>query len=167
MARKGRAKSFMELNYSGFDDFLEKIKEMGKDVDKAAEKATKANSQTALTCLVHEARKSGVPEDIIRTAHIKTDMNRSHGYYHAEVGWDKGAYDPKNPSDAYKVIFMNYGTVRRKTRQGYNRGAVPAPNSKIKPLFIKRAKAKAKRVIRKEQQELLDSIIRHYKGGGK
>jgi hypothetical protein len=68
--------------------------------------------------------------------------------YRAEVGYKKGSYDPSNPSDGYKVVFLNYGTPRRTMH-----GKVKARG------FILNAKKKASPQIKKAQKATLEKIL--------
>ena len=75
---------------------------------------------------------------------ISVDGNR-HG---AAVGYKKGDFDPRNPSDGYKVVFLNYGTPHRTMH-----GKVAARG------FIEKAKKKARPRIKQQQQATFDEIL--------
>jgi hypothetical protein len=101
--------------------------------------------------LVSKMQAAGVDGDLISSMPpptIEADGNR----YRAAVGYKKGSYDPSNPSDGYKVVFLNYGTPRRTMH-----GKVAARG------FIQKAKKKARPKIKKAQQETLDEILRGLK----
>ena len=68
--------------------------------------------------------------------------------YSAAVGYKKGSYDPNDPSDGYKVVFLNYGTPRRTLH-----GKVAARG------FIQATKKKARPRIKKAQRETLEKIL--------
>ena len=80
---------------------------------------------------------------------VESEGNR----HTARVGYKKGAYDPNNPSDGYKVVFANYGTPRRSKH-----GKQPEKR------FIEKAKKKAKPKIKKAQKETLNKILERVRG---
>lgn len=149
------AKSGITITLKGFDDLFERLREAGKDVDKAAQKAIREGARVMETELRSEAEASGVPESITRE--IRTKITSKDDRYTAAVGWELDGYDPRNPSAGYEAIFLNYGTVRRKTRRGKNRGAISkkAPEQQ----FIARAKKRAKAKIKKQQKKVLEEAI--------
>lgn len=144
----------LKIKINGFEKMLEHIQEAGKDVDTAAAQAIKDSASIVETELKASCAASNVPDSITREIRKKTSA--SAGTYSAEVGWELGAYNPKNPSTGYKAIFLNYGTVRRQTAQGKNRGAI----EKKPPTqqFIVRAKKAAKPKIRKAQQRIIEKV---------
>lgn len=144
----------LKIKINGFEKMLEHIQEAGKDVDTAAAQAIKDSASIVETELRASCITSGVPDSITRE--IRKKVTASNGTYSAEVGWELGAYNPKDPSTGYKAIFLNYGTVRRQTARGKNRGAI-----RKKPpteQFIARAKKAAKPKIRKAQQRIIDTV---------
>ena len=80
------------------------------------------------------------------------EVEKEGNTYTARVGYKKGAYDPNNPSDGYKVVFANYGTPKRSKH-----GQQPAKR------FIEKAKKKAKTKIKKTQEETLNKILERVK----
>lgn len=144
----------LKIKINGFEKMLEHIQEAGKDVDTAAAQAIKDSASIVETELKASCAASNVPGSITREIRKKTSA--SAGTYSAEVGWELGAYNPKNPSTGYKAIFLNYGTVRRQTARGKNRGAI----EKKPPTqqFIVRAKKAAKPKIRKAQQRIIEKV---------
>ena len=81
----------------------------------------------------------------------KPRIKNSFGFVRAEVGFEKGNYDPANPSDAYKAIFLNYGTPKRKSH-----GKIEGRNFRKKAEKV--AKPKMKKVIEDTQAELLKEL---------
>ena len=94
-----------------------------------------------------QMQKSGVDSALINrmpTPELKKDGNAMI----ARVGYKKGAYNPDDLSDGYKVVFLNYGTPKRSKH-----GKVEAKG------FIDKAQRKAKKQIKKKQEETLKKII--------
>jgi len=137
----------IKLKLSGFDDLFEQIKKAEGNVDKAAEQCLKESAQIMQSELKAQMQKSGVDSDLIDrmpSPEIQTDGNSMI----ARVGYKKGAYNPDNLSDGFKVVFLNYGTPRRSKH-----GKVEAKG------FIDKAQRKAKKQIKKAQEETLKKII--------
>lgn len=158
----GKAKAGITVKINGFDEMLKVLKDMGADVDKAAKKAIRASAPIVQSTLIEECKKANVPQDIISA--IRTEYHDGLNVHEADVGWDKGAYDPRNPSIAYKAIFLNYGAVKggkqkRRTRKGYNRGSVAGKN------FIRKAKQKSNRLIKREQEKIFSEMKKDFGGG--
>lgn len=144
----------IKLNLTGFDEMLRKIEKAGGNVDAATKKCMEKSAEIMDDELKAQMQAADLENKMSRlisrmpSPRIKND----HGLWTAYVGYEKGAYNPENPSDAYKVIFINYGTPRR-TKHG-----------KIKARgFITRAKSRAKPKIKKEQAKILDDIFRGLK----
>ena len=137
----------IKLKLDGFDDLFEQIKKAGGTVDAAAKECLQTSAQIMQSELKSQMQTSGVDSGLISQMpppEIERDGNR----YTARVGYKKGNYNPDNPSDGYKVVFLNYGTPKRSKH-----GKVAARG------FIQRAKKKASPKIKKAQQETLNKII--------
>ena len=137
----------IKLQLEGFDDLFEQIKKAGGTVDQAANSCLKQSAQIMQTELKSEMQKSNVDNGLINSMpppEVEANGNR----YTARVGYKKGSYDPNNPSDGYKVVFLNYGTPHRSKH-----GKVAARG------FIQRAKKKARPKIKKAQEETLNKIL--------
>lgn len=141
----------IKLDLKGFDEMLRKIEKANGNVDTAAKKCMDKSAQIMQDELKAQMQAADLENEMSRlisrmpAPRVKND----HGLWTAKVGYEKGAYNPDNPSDAYKVIFINYGTPRR-TKHG-----------KVKARgFIDKAKKKAKPKIKKEQEKTLDEILR-------
>lgn len=138
----------IKLNLKGFNELLENIQKANGNVLTATEKALKGSADIMQSTLKAEMAKSNVPSDLISAMPpytTETNANR----VTARVGYRKGNYDPKNPSDGYKVVFLNYGTPNRTIH-----GKVTARG------FIERAKRKAKPKMKKQQEQTLKEILR-------
>lgn len=135
------------LQLKGFDDLLEKIQKAGGSVDAAADSCLRQSAQIMQAEMKAQMQAADVDGALINSMpppQITVKNNR----YSAAVGYKKGEFDPKNPSDEYKVVFLNYGTPRRKKH-----GKVAARG------FIQAAKKKARPQIKKAQQETLEKIL--------
>lgn len=150
MARGG-----IKINLKGFDTMLENIKNAGGDVNQAAERALTASAKIVENELRSEAAAKGVPIDI--TSEIRTRTSESGDRYEAEVGWNMDGYNPQEPSAGYKAVFLNYGTVRRQTRKGYNRGEIHKPSRAGQ--FIYTAKRKSQKKVKEAQQKILERVM--------
>lgn len=135
------------LQLKGFDDLLEQIQQASGAADRAADSCLRQSAQIMQSELKAQMQAADVETDLINRMpppKITVEGNR----YSAAVGYDKGNYDPKNPSDGYKVVFLNYGTPHRKKH-----GKVAARG------FIQAAKKKARPQIKKAQRATLEKIL--------
>ena len=135
------------LQLKGFDDLLEQIQKAGGSIDRAADSCLRQSAQIMQSELKAQMQAAGVDSSLINSMpppQITIKDNR----YSAAVGYKKGDFDPRNPSDGYKVVFLNYGTPHRTMH-----GKVAARG------FIEKAKKKARPQIKKAQQETLEKIL--------
>lgn len=138
----------IKIKLDGFDEMLANIEKAGGTIDGAAKKCLQKSADIMHNELITQMQRSNVDGGLINrmpSPEIEAEGNR----VTARVGYKKGAYDPKNPSDGYKVVFANYGTPRRSEH-----GKQPAKG------FIQRAKKKARARIKKTQAETLNEILR-------
>lgn len=145
------AKSGITLKFEGFEELLKEIESSGRSINSAVDSCMKQSAQIAEKELKTQMRKSHVPDNLTNAMpppEIEWDGNQCA----AKVGYKKGAYDPENPSDAYKVVFLNYGTPHRKKY-----GHVEARG------FIGKAKKKASPQIKRAQKETLEKILERLK----
>ena len=137
----------IKLQLDGFDDLFEQIKTAGGTVEQAADSCLRESAQIMQNELKSQMQKSGVDSGLISrmpSPEIEISGNR----FTARVGYKKGAYNPDNLSDGYKVVFINYGTPKR-TKHG-----------KIAEKgFIQRAKGKARPQIKRAQKTTLEKIL--------
>lgn len=136
------------LKLTGFEEMLTAIEKAGGSIDRAANQCMQKSAKLMDEELKAQMRSANVKSDLINrmpSPEVEKDGNR----YTARVGFVKGEYNPKKPSDAYKAIFLNYGTPRR-TKHG-----------KVKARhFIEKAKdEKAKSKIKNLQQQTLEEIL--------
>ena len=145
------AKSGITLKFEGFEELLKNIEASGRSINSAVDSCMKQSAQIAEKELKTQMRKSRVPDNLTNampSPEIEWEGNKCT----ARVGYKKGAYDPENPSDAYKVVFLNYGTPHRKKY-----GHVAARG------FIGKAKKKATPQIKRAQKEALEKILERLK----
>ncbi len=137
----------IKLQLSGFDELLEQIQKASGTADRAVESCLKQSAQIMQSELKSEMQKSGVDSDLIDrmpTPELQKDGNTMI----ARVGYKKGAYNPDDLSDGFKVVFLNYGTPKRSKH-----GKLEAKG------FIDRAQKKARKRIKKAQKETLEKIL--------
>lgn len=137
----------IKLKLEGFDDLLTDIEKAGGTMDGAAKQCLKKSADIMHDELKTQMQAANVDAGLINrmpSPEIESEGNR----HTARVGYKKGAFDPENPSDGYKVVFANYGTPRRSKH-----GKQPAKG------FIQKAKKKANPKIKKSQQETLKNIL--------
>ena len=137
----------IKLQLSGFDELLEQIEKAGGTIDRAVESCLNQSAHIMQSELKSEMQKSGVDSDLIDrmpTPELQKDGNTMI----ARVGYKKGAYNPNDISDGYKVVFSNYGTPRRSKH-----GKIEAKG------FIDRAQKNARKRIKKAQREALEKIL--------
>jgi hypothetical protein len=137
----------IKLQLSGFDELFEQIKKAEGNVDKAAEQCLEESAQVMQSELKAQMQKSGVDSELIARM-PPPELQRDGNALIARVGYKKGTYNPDNLSDGYKVVFLNYGTPKRSKH-----GKVEAKG------FIDKAQRKARKQIKKKQEETLKKII--------
>lgn len=151
-----------------FTPLLEKIQKAGGDVESATWNAARKGARVMYDELKAEAAKSGVPASVTDAITFQAERDAGGNRFACKVGWRMGEYDPRNPSVAYKAVFLNYGTPRRTVKAdkmrlniggefktlGMNRGYITGRG------FIGRAKKKARPKIKKTQEECLHEILK-------
>lgn len=141
----------IKLKIEGFEDLLNQIEKAGGSINAACDSAIRQSAQTMQSELKSQMQSAGVDSRLVSAMpppEIEVNGNR----FTARVGYKKGAYDPENPSDGYKVVFLNYGTPNRKKH-----GQVKARG------FIQKAKRRARPQIKKQQEEALKKILARLK----
>ena len=140
----------IKIKLEGFDELLEQIEKAEGDVDRAANSALSASAEimeSELRAQLNAATESNLAQRMPRFK-IKHVGNS----YRAEVGFQSTPYNPRDPSDYHKAVFLNYGTpFRSKHGKEEARG------------FITKAKRRARPKIKKAQKEALDKIIQRLK----
>lgn len=141
----------IRFKLEGFEDLLHDIEAANGSVNAATESAMRESAQIMQDELISQMTSSGVPNDLIK-AMPNYDIEKNGNRITARVGYKKGTYNPDDISDGYKVVFLNFGTPKRKEHgQIKKRG------------FIRKAKNKARPKIKKAQEEVLQKILARLK----
>lgn len=138
----------IKLQLEGFGDLLKKIESAGGSIDAAAETCIKKSADIMQAELKTQMSKADVDSGLITKMPAPT-IEKEGNKITARVGYKKGAYNPNDISDGYKIVFLNYGTPKRKKH-----GKIKARG------FIAKAKKKARPQIKKQQEETLNDILR-------
>lgn len=143
----------IRLKLNGFDELFTQFEKAGGSIDSAAKKCLQKSADIMHDELKKQMTAANVDSGLINR--MPPPEFESEGNRHtARVGYKKGTYDPENPSDGYKVVFLNYGTPNRSAHGKIEDGG------KVKLGFIKRAKSKASSKIKKQQEETLKDILK-------
>lgn len=148
------ARNRIELSLES-KNLLSKINKAGGDIDRAAYEAAQKGAEVYEAALRAACNTNRVPDSI--TNHIESEVEQSGNRTTVAVGWRLSNYDPNNPSPGFKAIFLNYGTPRRTTNKGANRGAIVGGG------FIGRAKKVSKGLIRQAQEKFLNEVLKELK----
>lgn len=143
-------KAGIQLKLEGFDELLKEIEAAGRSMNSAVESTMRQSAQimdSALRSKLAEATESGLAERMPKPT-ITVEANE----ITAHVGFEMDTYNPANLSDAYKALFLNYGTPHR-SKHGHERGR----------FFIGKAKTQASPKIKKQQKETLEKILSRLK----
>lgn len=164
ISRGGKAGVILTVN---FQNLLEDIQKAQGNVEQATWDAARAGGREMYKALEQEATASGVPAHLVDKLAMQAERDAGGNRVACRVGWRmSGNYDPRNPADEYKVIFMNYGTPHRLAKDGIrvniggqwktlttDRGRVDGRG------FIGRAKKKARPKVKKAQEAALKQIL--------
>lgn len=139
----------LKIQLEGFDDLLKKIEKAEGDINKATDSAIRSSAYAMDNALRAEmnAENFDSPKHKIVKQMDEPEIFWSGNTCIAKVGYKLGEYDPKNLSEGFKALFFNYGTPRR------------APSKEPKHLYVKKAKKKVSRQIKKNQEEVLNKIL--------
>lgn len=132
--------SRLSIKLSGFEEMLKNIEKAGGSIQNSVDSAMKSSAQIVQKELKTQMNKKGVDSGLINrmpSPSVEWEGNQCR----AEVGYKKGSYNPKDLSDGYKAIFINYGTPRISPRE-----------------FIKDAKKSASPQVKKKQKEVFEKI---------
>ena len=144
----------VKLTLKGFDLLLDQINEAGGSIESATERALESSAQLVTQEIRTGAQQRNLDTDSLINPKPKWSGNRCS----VEVGFELGAYDSKNPSNGYLALFKEYGTAKRSTSKGANRGKVTADP------FIRPAITDNKKAIHKAQETALERILKGLKG---
>lgn len=143
----------VKLTFRGFDVLLSEIQAAGGEIKPATERALQSSANLATNKIKSGAIARNLGSDEIINPTVRWSGNRAM----TEVGYELGAYDSRNPSQGYKALFIEYGTGKRKTKQGTNRGSVTANP------FIRPAVTEGKKELVKAQQIALERVLKGLK----
>lgn len=147
----------VKLTLTGFDTYLVRLKNAGADVRKTAEKALLESARVFKTSLEKNVNASPMSAEVkrkIMSSMIQPRISHSTDYFvQAETGFKKGDYNPDNLSGGYVALFNEYGTVERRTGEGYSRGSLEELE------FTRRAIKESKNKIRKLQEDVLNEAL--------
>ena len=155
--RQFKNKSMLQLQ--GFEEFLEQLQEAGAKMEVEGRKCFEKCAENLYDELYLKAQKAGLDNRLLEQIDEKFIENPNANIWRYEVGWKKQKPTTGNPlPDTYKVMFYNYGTPKRATKEGANRGQEDAH-----PVgshgFIKKAKLAVRNKNKKLQQETLEKIL--------
>lgn len=159
--RQFKNKSVIQL--TGFEQFLEALQEAGAKMENEGRKCFEKCAENVYDELYKKAEQAGLDDRLLEQIHEEYVENESANIWRYEVGWKKQKPSTSNPlPDTYKVMFYNYGTPKRVTKAGYNRGKEEA-HPKGSHGFIKKAKLAVANKNRKLQKETLTKILENLK----
>lgn len=155
--RQFKNKSILKLQ--GFDDFLERLQEAGASMETEGRKCFEKCAENLYDELYSKGQQAGLDGRLLEQLEEEFIEVPSKNVWYYECGWKKQKPTATNPlPDTYKVMFYNYGTPRRTTKKGYDRGEESAH-----PVgshgFIKKAKLAVRNKNKKLQRATLDKII--------
>ena len=149
------SKAKASLDLTDFKKILAEIEKAEKTMNGAAEKCMQKVIQIAEKELKSETRKASDNTErmiaAIKVTPPKWPKSGQGDVVEGGVGWTKGKYDPKNPSEGYKAIFLNCGTPKRKKSQVQGR------------FFIQKAKKKINEETEQIYEKTLNEILKGLK----
>lgn len=149
--RNKRGKTMLTIH--GFAEMAEMLQQLEqRGVDEVTEKLFDESCDIVKNAMDTYARQS-IPADL---AAKQTSFKVKHGNrFMFAYGFDRS----KNPDDFLKACYLNYGTPRRATAKGANRGEVKARG------FISNAKRSAAQKMNARKKAMLQELMR--RGGQK
>lgn len=135
------------VKLEGFEELLKEIEKAGGSINTAAESCIRQSAQIVQSELKSAMKSKAIEADFVNRM-PQPQIEIEGNVYSATIGYEKGEYDPKNPSDGYLAAFLNYGTPHRKKH-----GQVSARG------FIPEAKKASSRKVKKAQKEALEKIL--------
>lgn len=144
----------VKLTLKGFDALLDDIQKAGGEIEPATERALESSAQLVTQKIKEGANARGVGTRTLINPKTKWSGNRAS----IEVGYNLGAYNSASPSEGYLALFFEYGTGKRTTKRGANRGKMnPDP-------FVRKAVSDNAKQIKAAQEKALDRILKELKG---
>lgn len=156
--RQFKNKSILELK--GFAELYAAIEQAGKNAEVEGRKLFEKCAENMYDELYTKAEQAGLSDRLLEQIDEKFVEEQKLNIWRYEVGWKKTKPTTGNPlPDVYKVMFFNYGTPRRTTKAGHDRGEESA-HPKGSHGFIKKAKLAAANKNRKLQKQTLEKILK-------
>lgn len=154
MARQyAKQKRGQMVTIHGFEEMAETLAQLEKrGVDEVTEKLFDESCDIVKNAMDTYARQS-IPADLA-AKQTSFKVKRGNVFMFA-YGFDRN----KNPDDFLKACYLNYGTPRRATAKGANRGEIKARG------FISNAKRSAAQKINARKKAMLKELAQ--KGGKK
>lgn len=153
----------VKLQLKGFDSYIKELRKAGANVQKVTEKALLESAELFNSELVKQTDASPMSQktkDRMKKDLIKSAITHSsEQLVVAEAGYRIGdTLDSKDLSGGFIALFNEYGTVRRRTRRGVNRGSLEAME------FTKRTHRRIDSKIRKKQEGILQEALKELNG---
>lgn len=123
----------ISMKLEGFEEYLEKLRRVGADIDKVAEKAVEESAKP-----IHDDIKKWAEKHKRTGAALKGVVNPKAQNDGGRISADLGISSEVHP-DAWHIVFVEYGTPR----------AAPDPG-------ISKAFSKNKAKVKKIQKEILE-----------
>jgi hypothetical protein len=147
------------MKLEGFEDFLERLQEAGATMENEGRKCFEECAENLYDALYLNAQKAGLDNRLLEQLEEEFIEIPNKNVWHYECGWKKEKPTTGNPlPDVYKVMFYNYGTPKRTTKSGANRGE-ESKHPKGSNGFIKKAKLSAIKKNKKVQEKALEKIL--------
>ena len=151
----------VKLTLTGFDKYINELRKAGANVQKVTEETLLKSAEIFKNELVKntdaspmsQETKDRMKEDLIEPQIIHS----SDQIVVAETGYRMGDYNPKNLSGGFIAQFNEYGTVKRKTRKGANRGSLEELE------FTRRTHKAVNPKIKKLQKGILEEALKGLK----
>lgn len=149
----------VKLQLKGFDSYLNELRKAGANVQKVTESTLLESAEMFNQELVKQTdaspmsdkTKTRMKKDLIKPA----ITHSSDQLVIAEAGYRIGdKLDSKDLSGGFVALFNEYGTVRRRTRRGVDRGSLEEME------FTRRAHRKVDAKIRRKQEEILKEALK-------
>lgn len=145
----------IKLNLEGFEEFIKAVEKAGGSAERVILSHIHKEADIMQEELISQMKRSNVDEKLINEMPppmIENDYER----VTARVGYPKREeYNKHDIADVYKLVFLNYGTPYRRTHG--------KENVIQKRGFIRRAKNRAKRKIKADQEAALNEILKGLK----
>lgn len=153
------------IELKGFDEFYEKLQRVSDNADKVAEKKFDECLSIIESELKNKGQAAGLSSHLLQG--ITRDTLVFNGSWLAKVGWKQRKAEAGYISDYHKVIFLNYGTPRRKVKTDKQKIAINGDwktltNDRgeiMKRGFIKRAKLSSNRKIKTLMKNTLHEML--------